>query len=166
MFLSVGTNSGCGADRRRTGSEPCLPIPHPPISCYNRTLNTYNYNMERGAYQSNASICRCFPEWPCARGRYYLCERSVFDAVFAREVGNPLRPRSVIPCTKGRYPLRERSAFLVRKVCIFEALTADSCVSVGILSLLHPRSGLAATVLRFRSRRFLHDENLAPEVGI
>jgi hypothetical protein len=25
--------------------------------------------------------------------------------------------------------LRERSAFLARKVCIFEALTADSCVS-------------------------------------
>jgi hypothetical protein len=100
-----------------------------PISCYNRTLNTDNYNMERGAYRQNASICRCFPARPCARGRYYLCERSVFGAVLARGVGNPLRPRSVIPCAKGRYPLRERSAFLVRKVCIFEALTADSCVS-------------------------------------
>ena len=85
--------------------------------------------MERGAYRQNASICRCFPERPCARGRYYLCERSVFGAVLARGVGNPLRPRSVIPCAKGRYPLRERSAFPVRKVCIFEALTADSCVS-------------------------------------
>src|SRR5215210_6594703 len=74
--------------------------------------------MERGAYQQNASICRCFPARPCARGRYYLCERSVFGAVLARGVGNPLRPRSVIPCAKGRYPLRERSVSFARKVGI------------------------------------------------
>jgi hypothetical protein len=116
-----------------TEDEPARSLAFPslilPICCYNRTLNTDNYNMEREAYRQNVSICSCFPARPCARGRYYLCERSVFGVVLARRVGNPLRPRSVIPCAKGRYSLRERSAFLVRKVCIFEALTADSCVS-------------------------------------
>ena len=50
------------------------------------------------------------------------CVRGLYSAPF-------LRGESVIPCAKGRYPLRERSAFLALKVCIFKAVTADSCVS-------------------------------------
>src|SRR5215211_2744591 len=108
-----------------TEGEPARSLVFPslilPISCYNRTLNTDNYNMERGAHRQNISICRCLPPRTCAGGRYSL----------APAVGNLLR---------------ERSAFLVRKVCIFEALTADSCVS-------GQYSFAAAPALRSRGHR-------------
>src|SRR5829696_102527 len=87
---------------------------HPTSShfSYNKTLNKNKYNKGSENNGQNLGICRPFLNETCARGRYYLRERSVSSAIFAREVGIPLRHGSVFPCARRLYPLPARSVFL------------------------------------------------------